>query len=103
MNTLTRCALSSSQYAARVVTRLKKICTMRSSANALRFFTMHDLTLYHHPRCSKSRAAPTSLQNRGVMSDVVDCLTTPLNVPQLLRARLTALNLDARTVLRAGE
>ena len=38
---------------------------------------MADITLYHNPRCSKSRAALDLLQERGVDLEVVEYLKTP--------------------------
>ena len=38
---------------------------------------MSKLTLYHNPRCSKSRAALALLQERGVAFELVEYLQTP--------------------------
>ncbi len=38
---------------------------------------MSKLTLYHNPRCSKSRAALALLQERGIAFELVEYLETP--------------------------
>ena len=63
---------------------------------------MTDLTLYHNPRCSKSRGALELLEARGLTPTVVRYLETPLSAAQL-RDLLTRLNLSARQLLRSGE
>ena len=63
---------------------------------------MTDLTLYHNPRCSKSRGALELLEARGLAPTVVRYLETPLNAAQL-KALLAKLGLSARQLLRTGE
>ncbi|MDU7558442.1 MULTISPECIES: arsenate reductase (glutaredoxin) [unclassified Pseudomonas] len=63
---------------------------------------MTDLTLYHNPRCSKSRAALEILEARGLAPTVVRYLDTPLEATQL-RSLLGKLGLSARQLLRSGE
>lgn len=63
---------------------------------------MTDLTLYHNPRCSKSRGALELLQARGLTPTVVRYLETPLDATQL-KALLAKLGLSARQLLRTGE
>ncbi|AMB85875.1 arsenate reductase [Pseudomonas agarici] len=63
---------------------------------------MTDLTLYHNPRCSKSRGALELLEARGLTPTVVRYLETPLDAVQL-RALLDKLGLSARQLLRSGE
>ena len=63
---------------------------------------MTDLTLYHNPRCSKSRAALDILEARGLAPTVVRYLDTPLEATQL-RSLLGKLGLSARQLLRSGE
>ena len=63
---------------------------------------MTDLTLYHNPRCSKSRAALEILEARGLAPTVVRYLDTPLEAAQL-RSLLGKLGLSARQLLRSGE
>ncbi|MPQ70585.1 MULTISPECIES: arsenate reductase (glutaredoxin) [unclassified Pseudomonas] len=63
---------------------------------------MTDLTLYHNPRCSKSRGALELLQGRGLTPIVVHYLETPLDAAQL-KALLGKLGIGARQLLRTGE
>ncbi|AGE26288.1 MULTISPECIES: arsenate reductase (glutaredoxin) [Pseudomonas] len=63
---------------------------------------MTDLTLYHNPRCSKSRGALELLEARGLAPTVVRYLETPLNAAQLT-ALLGKLGITARQLLRTGE
>ncbi|MBP5133938.1 arsenate reductase (glutaredoxin), partial [Pseudomonas protegens] len=60
---------------------------------------MTDLTLYHNPRCSKSRGALELLEQRGLAPTVVRYLETPLDAAQL-RSLLAKLGLSARQLLR---
>ncbi|HWV11008.1 arsenate reductase (glutaredoxin) [Pseudomonas sp.] len=63
---------------------------------------MTDLTLYHNPRCSKSRAALQLLEERGLTPDIVRYLDTPLSAAEL-RDLLGKLGIGARELLRSGE
>lgn len=63
---------------------------------------MTDLTLYHNPRCSKSRGALQLLEERGLAPTIVRYLETPPS-PQQLRELLGKLGLGARQLLRSGE
>ena len=63
---------------------------------------MTDLTLYHNPRCSKSRSALELLEARGLTPTVVRYLDTPLDATQL-QALLAKLGMGARQLLRSGE
>ncbi|WP_017902143.1 arsenate reductase (glutaredoxin) [Pseudomonas asplenii] len=63
---------------------------------------MTDLTLYHNPRCSKSRGALELLEARGLAPTVVRYLETPLDAAQL-RSLLGKLGISARQLLRSGE
>ncbi len=63
---------------------------------------MSDITLYHNPRCSKSRAALALLEERGIQATIIHYLDTPLNAQQL-SALLDKLNLSARQLMRKGE
>ena len=63
---------------------------------------MTDLTLYHNPRCSKSRGALELLEARGLAPTVVRYLETPLNAEQL-HSLLGKLGISARQLLRTGE
>ncbi|MFK3799325.1 arsenate reductase (glutaredoxin) [Pseudomonas sp. NPDC088444] len=63
---------------------------------------MTDLTLYHNPRCSKSRGALELLEARGLAPTIVRYLETPPTVAQL-RDLLGKLDIGARALLRTGE
>ncbi|MEE1925938.1 arsenate reductase (glutaredoxin) [Pseudomonas sp. 148P] len=63
---------------------------------------MTDLTLYHNPRCSKSRGALELLEERGLNPDVVRYLETPPDAATL-KALLGKLGIGARQLLRTGE
>ncbi|CAM3193979.1 arsenate reductase (glutaredoxin) [Pseudomonas floridensis] len=63
---------------------------------------MTDLTLYHNPRCTKSRGALELLQARGLSPDIVLYLETPPDADQL-RQLLARLGFGARQLLRTGE
>ena len=63
---------------------------------------MTDLTLYHNPRCSKSRSALELLEARGLTPTLVRYLETPPDAPTL-KALLGKLGIAARQLLRIGE
>jgi arsenate reductase len=63
---------------------------------------MTDLTLYHNPRCSKSRGALQLLEARGLTPTIVRYLETPPNAAQLSDL-LGKLGIGARQLLRSGE
>ncbi|MET0517577.1 MAG: arsenate reductase (glutaredoxin) [Burkholderiaceae bacterium] len=60
------------------------------------------ITIYHNPRCSKSREALGLLQARGAVPRVHEYLLTPLNVEQL-QLLCQQMGLGARALLRSGE
>lgn len=63
---------------------------------------MTELTLYHNPRCSKSRGALELLEARGLAPTIVRYLETPPSAVEL-RDLLAKLGLTARQLLRTGE
>jgi len=63
---------------------------------------MTDLTLYHNPRCSKSRGALELLESRGLQPTVVRYLETPPSIAELGEL-LGKLGIPARQLLRSGE
>ncbi len=63
---------------------------------------MEALTVYHNPRCSKSRGACQILEERGLAAEVVDYLKTPPSRAELAQL-LTKLGLPAEAVVRKGE
>ena len=60
------------------------------------------VTIYHNPRCSKSRQTLALLEARGIAPEVVTYLETPPDA-STLRALLEKLGLGARDLLRKGE
>lgn len=60
------------------------------------------ITLYHNPRCSKSRSALTLLQERGAAVDVVEYLKTPLARTQLATL-VKQLGIAPGALVRKGE
>ena len=63
---------------------------------------MTDLTLYHNPRCSKSRGALELLEARGLAPTIVRYLETPPDTATLT-ALLGKLGIAPRQLLRSGE
>ena len=60
------------------------------------------LTIWHNPRCSKSRQTLAILTENGHAPDVVKYLDTGPNADQI-RAVLSALNIPAIKLMRTGE
>ncbi|HEY0835694.1 MAG TPA: arsenate reductase (glutaredoxin) [Azospirillum sp.] len=60
------------------------------------------VTIYHNPRCTKSRQTLELLQANGVEPTVVEYLKTPPDAAELKRI-LAALNKAPRDLLRAKE
>lgn len=63
---------------------------------------MTDVTIYHNPRCSKSRETLALLQSRGIAPTVVEYLKTPPTVEELTRI-LSMMGQGPRAVLRKKE
>ena len=63
---------------------------------------MHDFTIYHNPRCSKSREALDILNNNKIHPKVVLYLEHPLKSNEIKKI-LKKLNLSPRDLLRKGE
>jgi len=59
-------------------------------------------TIYHNPRCSKSRQTLQLLQAKGIEPEVVLYLETPPS-PKALAELLRKLGIGARDLLRSGE
>jgi len=60
------------------------------------------ITLYHNPRCSKSRSAKALLEEHGAEFSIVEYLKTPPDVEQL-KALAGKLRLPVREMLRTNE
>lgn len=61
-----------------------------------------NVTIYHNPRCSKSRQALELLEEEGVVPTVVKYLDTPPDAKTLAEL-LNMLGLQARDLMRKGE
>lgn len=62
----------------------------------------NEATIYHNPRCSKSRATLELLNEKGVEAEVVKYLDTPPDRTTLLDL-LDMLGLEPRELMRKGE
>ncbi len=63
---------------------------------------MSQFTMYHNPRCSKSRQTLALLEENGIAPEIVLYLDTPPK-QSTLKALLEKLNISARDLLRKGE
>ena len=59
-------------------------------------------TIWHNPRCSKSRQTLQLLRDNGIEPEVVEYLKTPPNAAELT-AVLTALQMTPRELMRTKE
>jgi len=60
------------------------------------------VTIYHNPRCSKSRQTLQLLHDNGIEPTIVDYLATPPSAAELTEI-LTKLNKGPRDVIRKKE
>ncbi len=60
------------------------------------------VTIYHNPRCSKSRQAMELLRERGIEPEVVEYLKAPPTAEELRRV-LAMMNARPRDIIRKGE
>ncbi len=60
------------------------------------------ITVYHHPRCSKSRATVEWITQQGVEFDIIEYVKSPLDKPALLEI-LDKLDMRADEIIRKGE
>ncbi|URX62653.1 arsenate reductase (glutaredoxin) [Luteibacter anthropi] len=63
---------------------------------------MSALTIWHNPRCSKSRDTLALLQQQGLEPMIVEYLKTPPSAAQI-DAVLKALGIEPRELMRKGE
>lgn len=63
---------------------------------------MEPITIYHNPRCSKSRATLALLEENDVSPEIVYYLETPPSKEQL-RELLAKLGMGIRDILRSSE
>lgn len=64
--------------------------------------TKATITLYHNPRCSKSRSALALLQEKGIEPEVVEYLKTPPTRTELA-AIVNKLGVKPEAIVRTGE
>ena len=63
---------------------------------------MADITLWHNPRCSKSRGTLQLLQERGIEATIRDYQATPPSVDEL-RDLLKRLGITSHGLVRSSE
>lgn len=63
---------------------------------------MPTVTIWHNPRCTKSRATLSLLEQHGLHPVIIEYLKTPPNVEEL-KSALKKLRLTAREFVRKGE
>ncbi len=63
---------------------------------------MENVTIWHNPRCSKSRNAVALLEEKGIDAEVVKYLDTPPSKEELV-AVLKMLGMTARELMRTKE
>ena len=61
-----------------------------------------NITLWHNPRCSNSRAVLALIRQAGIEPEIIEYLKTPPDVATL-RALLTRMGISARELLRSKE
>lgn len=60
------------------------------------------VTIYHNPRCSKSRQTLSLLQEKSINVNVIEYLKTPPDIPQLKQI-LKQLGYEPRQLMRKSE
>jgi arsenate reductase len=63
---------------------------------------VREITIYHNPRCSKSRQTLALLESRGLSPRIVEYLATPLSTAELT-AIIAKLGIRAEQLVRKGE
>ena len=63
---------------------------------------MSRVTLYHNPRCSKSRQALELLRGKNVEPEIIEYLKSPPSLEELDRI-LGLLGMEPRELMRPGE
>lgn len=63
---------------------------------------MSELSIYHNPRCSKSRQTLALLEEKGLDVNIIEYLKTPPTT-ESLTTLLQQLGFTARQLLRKGE
>ena len=60
------------------------------------------VTIYHNPRCSKSRQTLALLEDKGVEADIIEYLKTPPSAKEL-KTLLGKLGVSAKDIVRKKE
>ncbi|MFT5438978.1 MAG: arsenate reductase [Alphaproteobacteria bacterium] len=60
------------------------------------------VTIYHNPRCSKSRATMNILEEKGIAPEIIEYLETPPDAATL-DIFLGKLGMEPRDLMRKGE
>ena len=63
---------------------------------------MANVTIWHNPKCSKSRRTLQLIRERGIEPTIVEYLKTPPTLEQLEQT-LAALGMEPRELMRRGE
>lgn len=63
---------------------------------------MSDISIYHNPRCSKSRQTLALLEQKGVKANIIEYLKTPPSV-ETLSTIIQQLGIQPRALLRKSE
>ena len=63
---------------------------------------MSKLTIYHNPRCSKSREVLAMIHEKGAEVKIIDYLKNPPSYDQL-KDLLVKLNMKPQEIIRKGE
>lgn len=61
-----------------------------------------NVTIWHNPRCSKSRATLQLLEEKGVSPSIISYLDAPPTAEELMQV-LEALHCGPRDIMRKGE
>ncbi|MBT7951983.1 MAG: arsenate reductase (glutaredoxin) [Gammaproteobacteria bacterium] len=61
-----------------------------------------NVTIYHNPRCSKSRQTLQLLDEQGIEPNIIEYLNTPLSADEL-KQTLDSLGIRPRDLMRKGE
>lgn len=60
------------------------------------------VTIYHNPRCSKSRQTLEIIRNKGIEPEIVEYLETPPSANKM-KQLLTMLDMEPEQIMRKGE
>lgn len=60
------------------------------------------VTIYHNPRCSKSRQTLELIRSKGIEPEIVEYLDTPPSANKM-KQLLSMLNMEPQQIMRKGE